>query len=248
MATSPKTESNRASSTELDVDVIAIYRYQSEFVTTISSSLARLSPRSTRNARQRRFSALPELSVVACRATVTRLALCVVLLVAVGCSNDSPIAQWPSDFEARRLLSDATWVWCSDNPDDVSDVADSLGLTSTAGDWASGDAALDFYRACTTAAEARGSVELDEPAERYIAVARQAGFVNPDAQVLRTALEACSTFDESDVNEFSVDIAIHNVSAVLGQVNDDDFASEVLVGAASTAVCPEYAERVAAFG
>jgi hypothetical protein len=174
-------------------------------------------------------------------------ALFAVALLVAACSAKEPVA-WPAEIDAKRLLSDTTWVWCSDNPGEVVEVGQSLGLATGSDDWTTGDGTLDFYRACTTAAEARGSIDLNEPATRYLAVARGAGYANSDEQILRTALEACETFDETGVTSMSVGVATHNVAVVLGQLGEGEFLAEVLVGAASATICPEHAEGVAAFG
>jgi hypothetical protein len=157
---------------------------------------------------------------------------------------------WNSTYEGKRLLSDATWLWCRDNREAVREVGTSLGLGQVVSDpiWELEVTPTAFYRACTVAADAVGNRVLKEPGMDVVAVAREVGYTHPEGQILQGALEACAHFDANGVNSLSVDVAIHNVAVSLGHTGDDELSAEIIVGAASAALCPEYADAVASFG
>lgn len=159
-------------------------------------------------------------------------------------------AVWASDYAGRRLLSDSAWIWCTDNRESVSVVSVDLDLGPV-------DSPYKLFRSCAAAAQAMGSIDEIQPGDQLIGTARLAGWSNKDSEILDAGLKVCSLFDNNSMAtaiyvapEIVVD---HLIPSIADQTfrrldgKDDLAAADVVVGAASAVICPEYALEVASF-
>lgn len=155
---------------------------------------------------------------------------------------------WSPSYPGGRLLADTTRVWCADNREAVGDAARQLGL-ATGDIWADQITPTEFFRACTAAAEAQGGIEKREPGDIFVDSARAAGFLQSDKTIILGGLEICSRFDKEGVDR-AIETIQGTVLRVIGTPDADDWAAaaDIVVGAASVTVCPEYAEEVAGYG
>jgi hypothetical protein len=204
--------------------------------------------------------------------------LCVaaLLLAAVpACSQGDLVEPSWSDSEGRRLLSDGGWVWCTGNPEGLEDAARSLGLGTVSEDAGLDLTPIEVFRACSAAA-AIGGLRSNHPGDTLLAAARVAGFIAPDDKVLASGLATCRKFDERGVTAITISVRVYETYSEVGPLphhvfTDPEYleadeviqemmrrtqghidqttgAAEMVVGAASASVCPEYSEEVAAFG
>jgi len=181
--------------------------------------------------------------------------------------NDHVEEVWSVSYQGNRLLSDTTQIWCSDNLDSVEEVARQLGVADLSEPWTRLLTPAGFFRSCTAAAAARGGINTQEPGDIFVQTTRLAGFLQSDESVMLGGLAVCERFDEVGVDEaleftipslgemqgsystpdFSVALTVLRVIGT-PEAEDRDFAVDVVIGAASVALCPEYADGVASYG